>query len=87
MLGAELETVSKVERDKLGLETGIRIAKVKSGLVQRMGIQEGFIITAVNSKKIKTPEELSKVFENLKGRVVIEGISANGTKGYYSFIF
>ena len=87
VLGAELETVSKVERDKLGLETGIRIAKVKSGLVQRMGIQEGFIITAVNSKKIKTPEELSKVFENLKGRVVIEGISANGTKGYYSFIF
>jgi Do/DeqQ family serine protease len=86
-LGADLEAVSKVERDKLGLESGIRIAKVKSGLVQRMGITEGFIITAVNSKKMTSPEELSKTLEKLRGRVVIEGISANGQRGYYSFIF
>jgi S1-C subfamily serine protease len=87
-LGADLEAVSKVERDKLGLgEGGIRIAKVKSGLIQRMGIQEGFIITAINSKKITSPADLSDTLERIKGRVVIEGISSNGSRGYYSFIF
>lgn len=86
-LGADLELISKVERQKLGIESGIRIAKVKSGLIQRMGIQEGFIITAVNSKKITAPEDLAEILEKSKGRVVIEGISSNGTRGYYSFIF
>jgi len=87
-LGAELENVSKVEKDKLGLKGGIRIGKVKSnGLIARMGIDEGFIITSVNNHVITSPKELDEIMGNIHGRVIIEGISANGSRGYYSFIF
>lgn len=87
-LGADLELVSKVEKQKLGIESGVRIAKIKgNGLIRRMGISEGFIITSINNYAITKPEELNNILEKVKGRVVIEGLSAGGQRGYYSFIF
>jgi S1-C subfamily serine protease len=87
-LGADLELVSKVEKQKLGIESGVRIAKIKgNGLIRRMGISEGFIITSINNYAITKPEELNNILEKVKGRVVIEGLSSGGQRGYYSFIF
>ena len=86
-LGANLEKLSKVEKTKLGVDYGVRILQVKGGLFRRLGIDEGFIITAINGKKIQDPEEIANIIENTRGRVVIEGINANGTKGYYSYYY
>ena len=86
-LGADLELVPKVERDKLGISSGIRIKKVRTGLLRRLGIDEGFIITAVNRKSMESAGQLSETLEGLRGRVIIEGINSKGVKGYYSYIF
>ncbi|HYG39879.1 MAG TPA: trypsin-like peptidase domain-containing protein [Cytophagales bacterium] len=86
-LGADLEAVPKIERDKLGIENGIRIKKIRTGLMRRLGIEEGFIITAVNKKSIENVEQLVKAFEGIKGRVIIEGMNSRGVRGYYSYIF
>lgn len=86
-LGAEFESVPKVERDLLRIESGVRIAKVKSGFISRLGIQEGFIVTSVNKTAITSPQQLAKVLEEIRGRVIIEGVSKKGEKGYYSFYF
>lgn len=88
LLGANLETVPKVERARLGLENGVRIGKItQRGLISRMGIGEGFIVLAVNKKPISKPQELAAMLEKISGRVIIEGITAEGQRGYYSFIF
>jgi serine protease Do len=86
-LGADLDIISKVERDKLGISNGIRILNIKNGLIRRLGISEGFIITGINKVNISTPSELVEILEKVRGRVVIEGISSNGMKGYYSYYF
>ncbi len=86
-LGAELEKLSKVEKNKLGVDYGVRILKVKGGLFRKLGIDEGFIITAINGKKIQDAREIVHIIENTRGRVVIEGINPNGTKGYYSYYY
>lgn len=86
-LGADLEVVSKVERDKLGIKNGIRIKKVRTGLIRRLGIDEGFIITGVNKQNMENVDQLVKALENVKGRVIIEGMNNSGVRGYYSYIF
>ena len=86
-LGASFETVSKVERDKLGIANGVKISGIKNGLIARMGLPEGFIITSINKVAINSPEELIEILEKIKGRVMIEGLSSNGAKSYYNFYF
>lgn len=86
-LGAELEKVSKVERDKMGIEQGVRIRNVQNGLIRRLRIGEGFVVTHINDKAIETPKQLEETLLKQRGRVIIEGVSTDGRKGYYQFYF
>jgi serine protease Do len=86
-IGADLEPVSKIEREKLGIQSGVRVVKIKRGLFARLRIQEGFIITAINKEVITKPEQLEDILSNVKEKVYIEGIDKNGVRGYYSFYF
>lgn len=86
-IGAELELVPKAERTRLSIESGVRISKITGGLMRQMGIEEGFIITSINERPIQSPEELAEILERIRGRVIIKGVSKNGTKGYYSYMF
>jgi S1-C subfamily serine protease len=87
-LGAELETVTKIEKARLNIESGVKITRIrKSGLIPRMGIENGFIVTAINKKPINTPAEFYEMLERARGKVIIEGVTAEGVRGYYSFVF
>lgn len=85
-LGADLEIVSKVEQDLFGIENGVKITKLyNGGLLPRLGLENGLIITYINDYKIDDPQKLANVLSKLRGRVRIEGVSKTGTKGYYTF--
>lgn len=86
-LGADFEKLSKVEKGKLGLKNGVKILSVKGGLFRRLGIEEGFIITAINQYKINEPEEIPEILEKTRGRVIIEGINAGGSEMYYTYYY
>ncbi len=86
-LGADFETVSKVERDLLKINNGVKITRVSDGFIKRLGIEEGFIITAINNRAIENPAELAEILTNIKGRVKIEGLNNRGVRGYYSYYF
>lgn len=86
-LGADFEIVPKVEKNMLDIKSGIRVAKVKDGLIRRLGIQEDFIITAVNNVPINTPDALSDILTKVRGKVRIEGVNKQGVRGYYSYYF
>jgi hypothetical protein len=86
-LGADFEKVPKVEKNILNIKNGVRVARVKDGFIRRLGIQEDFIITTINNHPIDTPETLTNILINLKGKVRIEGINKEGVKGYNSYYF
>jgi hypothetical protein len=50
-----------------------------------MGIPEGFIITTLNKKEYSSAAELAKDLEKARGQILIEGLYANGSRGFYSF--
>lgn len=87
VLGADLEVISKVEKDKLGVSSGVRISNVKNGFIRRLGMSDGFIITSINNQPTETAEEVVQLLEKTRGKIIIEGITANGVKGYYSYYF
>jgi serine protease Do len=86
-LGADLELVPKVERLKLGINNGVRIVKIKQGLITRLGLQEGTIITAINRNEIKTPQELEDIMTKLRGRIILECVQTNGSKMVYQYYY
>lgn len=84
-MGASFENLSKVERNRFKIDEGVRVAEVSGGVFGRLGVQEGFIILRINGKNVKTASEIVKILDDLKGRVVLEGVDLNGMSGYYSF--
>lgn len=86
-LGADFSTIPKVEKDKMGLSNGVRIVNIRNGLISRLGLPEGFIITSINRTPMNEPHEVSSILENIRGQVIIEGISSNGGRSIYQYYF
>lgn len=88
LLSAELEKVSKVEKEKLKIEQGVKIISLKANsFLKRLSMDEGFVIVSINNKKITQPVNLEEEIKKAKGRVIIEAINSNGAKGFYQFYF
>jgi S1-C subfamily serine protease len=82
ILGAELQPVGSDEKSKLKIDNGVKIAKLGSGKIKDAGISEGFIITHVDKKAVKSAADVTKAIKNIKGPFLIEGIYPDGTKAY-----
>jgi S1-C subfamily serine protease len=85
VLGADFTVISKVEAEKYRIPSGIKISNIKNGRIRNMGIPEDFIITSFNKKTYTKAEDLIKDLETGRGQLLIEGLYANGSRGFYSF--
>lgn len=84
-LGASFRELSADEMKHLNIACGLKIDKLNAGKLRSAGINEGFIITSVDKKKITSPDDLKEALENKKGGVLIEGVYPNGMRAYYAF--
>ena len=84
-LGAELEWTNQLEQDKLNIGQGIKLVRIKPGVVQRMGLSEGFIITSVNGKSFDSLKAFENYLKNISGNIRILGVDKFGNKRSYSF--
>ncbi len=84
-LGAEFQPISKAEKNKLGIDAGVRVSNIRNGAIRQMNIPEGFVIYKLNNKTYTEPSDLIHDLENINGRIVIEGYYADGGKATYSF--
>ncbi len=85
ILGARFEDITAQDKSRLGIKYGIKVVELKAGKLRAQGIREGFIITQVNNKPIKSTDDLNEVLKNIDGGVYIEGIYPNGVIQYYAF--
>ncbi|UZR95078.1 trypsin-like peptidase domain-containing protein [Chondrinema litorale] len=87
-IGATFEVVPKLERTRLGIESGIRISSIdRGGLIYKMDMDKNYIILSINNYKINSPEDLEEILVNIRGRVVLAFLDAEGRKKYYSYRF
>lgn len=85
LLGALFEPASKEELQRLSISNGLKVIKLSAGKLRSAGIREGFIITAIDKRPIKSIDDLKEALENKKGGVLIEGVYPNGIRAYYAF--
>jgi Do/DeqQ family serine protease len=85
LLGASFEQASAEERGRLGLQGGVKVSKLYAGKLRSAGIKEGFIITSVDKKPIRSTQDLNQALKEKQGGVLIEGVYPNGMKAYYGF--
>lgn len=78
LLGARLESINAIDKDRLKLSYGVKIATLTNGYLRDLGFREGFVITHVNEMPAKDPKALGPYLEKFSGRLVLEGVSANG---------
>lgn len=85
LLGATFEQANAEERGRLGLQGGVKVSKLYSGKLRSAGIREGFIITSIDKKPIRSTQDLDQALKQKQGGVLIEGVYPNGMKAYYGF--
>ena len=78
ILGARLEAVNTIEKDRLGIGHGIKITGMKRGYLRELGLNNGFVITFINGEQAKNPEIAGKYLENFSGRLRLEGVTPSG---------
>ena len=81
-LGADFEIVDKKVAAANEITGGVVVKKIKEGAFKNSRIQEGFVITAVNGKEVKTVEDLKAALINIKGTAYFDGIYPGYTEPY-----
>ncbi len=85
LLGATLGEITTSDKSNLGISGGAKISRLNPGKLRSAGIKEGFIITSVDRKPIRSTTDLENALKDRQGGVLIEGVYPNGMKGYYGF--
>ncbi len=84
LLGAQFADISAKDKKDLGLAGGAKVVKITDGKLSRYtDIREGFIITKVDNKSIKSVADLRSVLENKTGGVMIEGTYPDAPGQYF----
>ena len=78
ILGARLEAVNAIERDKLNIPHGIKITSLSRGYLRDLGLGNGFVITQINGKPAKSPTIIGEFLEKYSGKLLLEGVTPNG---------
>ncbi len=86
-LGVEIEELSSKELKAMEIDGGVKIRELKDGkLRSNTSVKEGFVITKIDNKPIRSREDLIKALENKKGGVMLEG-RYPGYSGVYYYAF
>jgi len=84
-LGAHFETVSKLEKDRLGITGGVKINQAGQGSLRRMGLRDGLIIIQINRTPITEIEQCIDLLRHSRGQVTVEGVDQNGRRSYFTY--
>jgi S1-C subfamily serine protease len=85
MLGAKMKVASGDVLRKLGIDHGVQVTELKDGLLQNAGIKEGYVITEIDKKPVRSVEDVNKILSNKNGGVLLEGVYPNKVRAYYGF--
>lgn len=90
-LGAQFGNLSDQEKQRLvryKVDGGVKVLSVDGGKLARSGVEEGFIITKVNGKAIKSVKEFETAIAGKEDSMVqFEGLYADAPYDVFSFGF
>ena len=85
IVGAVFVNPTSTELARYKASNGVLVSKVTDGAFKNAGIKEGFLITKMDNITITNVDQLTDLFNNKTGGVLVEGRYSNGMKAYYGF--
>lgn len=87
LLGADFVSLPAKKASELEITGGVEVKKLYPGKLRReTNIREGFIITSVNGKSVRSTADLEKILGGHEGGVMLEGVYPGQNKPiYYAF--
>lgn len=84
-LGATMVTLEREKARLYGLEGGVMVTEIKKGgPLSRTRMADGFIITSVNGREVRTLEDLGNILARAEGSVRLEGTYPD-SDGIYTY--
>ncbi len=83
MQGATLVEIDEDTKEKLDINGGVQLKNIGPGKWNDAGIMDGFIITSVDKRNIKTINDLMSALSNSEGGILIGGVYPGGEEAYY----
>ena len=81
VLGAKLKNVAQSTCMELEINGGVQVVEILSGgLLERCRVKEGYIITHINDRPVRSLEDLDRMTQKIKS---IDGIYPNGRASSY----
>lgn len=85
ILGAEFANLTSQELKYFRVKGGVKIVKIKSGLLAESGIEPGFVITSISGTAIYNIEQLNNFLQHNKRQYIsLEGVYDDG---YYRYTY
>ena len=76
--GVELEEIARVEQNLYQINHGVKITSAHSKFF--LGFPKNFIITHINKKPVHTPNDVERLLNSTRGRVLFQGITQDGRR-------
>lgn len=81
VLGAKLKDVAQSTCKELEINGGVQVVEILSGgLLERCRVKEGYVITHINDRPVRSLEDLDRMTQKIKS---IDGIYPNGRASSY----
>jgi Do/DeqQ family serine protease len=78
ILGARLEAINAIERDRLGVSGGVKIVGLTRGYLRDLGLNNGYVLTQINRNPVSSPEKVGEFLEKFSGKLLLEGFASSG---------
>ena len=83
-LGGKFAAVNERAMRELDIKGGLQVVQIKQGgLLAKARVREGFVITHINDRQVRSVNDLSKINEKIAS---IDGIYPNGRAASYTFV-
>ncbi|MBO4739260.1 MAG: trypsin-like peptidase domain-containing protein [Bacteroidales bacterium] len=84
ILGAKVSPIDSQTMSRYGVKNGLVINKLYDGALKNAGVQEGFVIIAIDKRSVETEKDIDDILGDKEGNVLIEGFYPNGFMYYYT---
>jgi len=84
-LGARFEEISQEEKNRYGINGGVKVVDLFPGKLMERGVQKGYMIISINRIPISSVDDVEKAIKNANGAIYMKGIYPNGVVEYYAF--
>jgi len=83
-LGAKFKPIDERLKQRIGISYGVQVVSLEDGALSKADIREGFIITAIEGRKIRNVNDIKQIFSEVPAgsKVRVEGLYPGGDYVY-----